>query len=45
MVGRRICLDLYHFYDKSIGPFKSLTTLSQEEAWKVLENIKRTKPA
>ena len=37
-------MDLYHFYDKSIGPFKSLTTLSQEEAWKVLENIKRTKP-
>ncbi len=35
---------LYHYYDKTIGPFKNLSDLSIEEAKAVLENIKMIKP-
>lgn len=37
-------MNLYHYYDSTIGPFKSLTALSPEEARAVLNEIKRTKP-
>jgi hypothetical protein len=35
---------LYHYYDKSIGPFKNLTDTSIDEAIKILEEIKISKP-
>jgi hypothetical protein len=35
---------LYHYYDKSIGPFKNLSDCSQEEANKIIEKIKTEKP-
>jgi len=35
---------LYHYYDKSIGPFKNLSDISIEEANKVLRDIANTKP-
>ena len=35
---------LYHYYDKSIGPFKNLSDLTAEEANKVLKEIATTKP-
>lgn len=35
---------LYHYFDKSIGPFKNLSDLSMEEANKVLHEIASTKP-
>jgi len=35
---------LYHYYDKSIGPFKNLSDLSTEEANKVLKEIAIAKP-
>jgi hypothetical protein len=35
---------LYHYYDKSIGPFVSLSDLPIEEARAVLANIAETKP-
>ena len=35
---------LYHYFDKSIGPFRSISDLSVEEAKKVLEKIKKDKP-
>ena len=35
---------LYHYYDSTIGPFKSLTAISPDEARAVLEEIKVTKP-
>ena len=34
---------LYHYYDKSIGPFKNLSDLTTEEANKVLKEIATTK--
>ena len=37
-------MNLYHYYDKRSGPFKSLTTLSNEEAFSVLEKIKADRP-
>ncbi len=36
---------LYHYYDKRSGPFKSLTALSEKEAFTVLERIKRERPS
>ena len=35
---------LYHYYDSTIGSFKSLTAISPDEARAVLEEIKVTKP-
>lgn len=35
---------LYHYYDKSIGPFKNLSDLSAEEANRVLQEIAIAKP-
>ncbi len=35
---------LYHYYDKTIGPFKNLSDLSIEEANNVLHKIAKTKP-
>lgn len=37
-------MDLYHFYDKRTGPFRSLTKLKPEEAKEVLERIKAERP-
>ena len=39
-----IKLYLYHYYDKTIGPFKNLSDISIEEANEVLCKIKATKP-
>lgn len=35
---------LYHYFDKSVGPFCNLSELTEEEAEKVLKNIKKNKP-
>ena len=35
---------LYHFYDARSGPFKSLTSISQDEAREVIERIKIERP-
>jgi hypothetical protein len=35
---------LYHYYDKSIGPFVNLSEIPMEEAKAVLDTIKETKP-
>ena len=35
---------LYHYYDKTIGAFVSLSDISIEEANSVLKDIKETKP-
>lgn len=35
---------LYHYFDKRTGPFKSLTAISEEEACKVLKQIKIERP-
>ena len=35
---------LYHYYDKTIGPFKNLSESSQEEAAKIMEKIQAEKP-
>ena len=37
-------MDLYHYFDSSIGAFKNLSDLSLEEANKVLQDISVTKP-
>ena len=37
-------MDLYHYFDKRTGPFKSLTAISPEEAREVLEKNKREFP-
>jgi len=37
-------MHLYHYYDKSIGPFVNLSDLPIDEARAVLINIKKTKP-
>lgn len=36
---------LYHYYDKRSGPFKSLTSLTEDEAFSVLEKIKLERPS
>ena len=35
---------LYHYYDKTIGPFKNLSDISIEEANEVLREIANNKP-
>lgn len=35
---------LYHYYDKTIGPFRNLSDVSFEEANEILNEIKRNKP-
>ncbi len=35
---------LYHYYDRTVGPFRSLTELPLKEARAVLEGIRREKP-
>ena len=35
---------LYHFYDARSGPFRSLTSISQDEAREVIERIKKERP-
>jgi len=35
---------LYHYFDKRTGPFKSLTTISKEEAQKIIDRIKQERP-
>ena len=35
---------LYHFYDARTGPFRSLTSISQDEAREVIEKIKKERP-
>ena len=35
---------LYHFYDARTGPFRSLTSISQDEARDVIEKIKKERP-
>ena len=35
---------LYHFFDKRIGPFRSLTSISPEEARNVIEKIRQERP-
>lgn len=35
---------LYHYFDKTIGPFKNLSDLSMNDANKVLQEITSTKP-
>ena len=37
-------MQLYHYYDKRSGPFKSLTELSEEEAFSVLQKLKKERP-
>ena len=37
-------MDLYHYYDKTGGPFKNLSDASIEEARKIMDEIKRSKP-
>lgn len=35
---------LYHYYDKTIGPFKNLSDVSIDEAKKILDDIRQSKP-
>lgn len=35
---------LYHYFDKRTGPFKSMTALPEEEAQKLLGQIKKQRP-
>ena len=37
-------MNLYHYYDKTIGPFKSLSDIDDEEANRILHNIAKCKP-
>ena len=37
-------MDLYHYFDKSVGPFVSLSDIPIDEAKAVLEQIRQTKP-
>ena len=37
-------MNLYHYYDKTTGPFRNLSDLPAEQAKQVLETIKTTKP-
>jgi hypothetical protein len=37
-------MQLYHYYDKSIGPFINLSAVSNEEAIAILFSIKKGKP-
>lgn len=35
---------LYHYYEESVGPFRSISDLSDEEAEEVLKRIRTEKP-
>ena len=35
---------LYHYYEETIGPFRSISDLSDEKAEKILSNIRTQKP-
>ena len=35
---------LYHFYDARSGPFRSITSISQDEARDIIERIKIERP-
>ena len=37
-------MDLYHYYDKRTGPFRSLTSKSTEDPEQLLEQIKKQRP-
>lgn len=37
-------LYLYHYYDKTIGPFVNLSDIPIDEAREILDRIKETKP-
>ncbi len=37
-------MDLYHYYDKRSGPFRSLTAMPLQESSVLLEQIKRERP-
>ena len=37
-------MNLYHYYDKTKGPFKNLSDCSVDEANKILEKIKNESP-
>lgn len=37
-------MDLYHYYDKKIGPFRNLSDVSQEKANQILTEIAKNKP-
>jgi hypothetical protein len=37
-------MELFHYYDKSIGPFVNLSEISLDEAKKVMNDIKQKKP-
>lgn len=37
-------MNLYHYYDKTIGPFRNLSDVSAEEANRVLKEIAEKKP-
>lgn len=39
-----ISMILYHYYDRSIGPFQNLSDLPLEKAEEILSRIKRDKP-
>ena len=37
-------MDLYHFFDRRTGPFRSLTSITPEEAKDVILKIKQERP-
>lgn len=37
-------MNLYHYYDKKLGPFRNLSDLNVSEANEVIETIKKEKP-
>ena len=37
-------MDLYHYYDRKVGPFRNLSDVSVEEAKEILVRIKEEKP-
>lgn len=37
-------MELYHYYDRTIGPFRNLSDLPLEEAKAVLDRIRKEKP-
>lgn len=39
-----VLMDLYHYYDKTGGPFRNLSEITREEANAVLRKIKKDKP-
>ena len=37
-------MDLYHYYDKRSGPFRSVTSIPQDQGNNILEQMKRERP-